>query len=129
MKDKTKDKKAINILLILAGIFILMLVIIPSFTPSEEELCDEAIDEAKYFLDESTYELNEWMTYEYSLKDEYIASITITNTDCDVWDRNDIEVTFDLDIKTSKDRYAHIEAIVSVIDGYADYIEFNSGLL
>lgn len=122
---KTKNKSAIYLFIFFVGVLVLIWQFWPYFWPSEEELCDDALDEAEYFLAESNYDLSEWMTYEYNLKDEQPTTYSITNTDCYVEDRNNIEITFNLDVKTSKNRIAHVEALVTVTDGYADYVEFN----
>jgi|SRR3989344_2610617 len=128
-KDKVnnQNKKGFIFLLILGVIFFLGWSWIID-KPSEEELCDNAIDEAKFLLSDSDYDLNDWMIYQYRLNNEEVTSITIMDSNCDIQEKNDIDVTLDLDVTTSKNRLAHIEAVVPVIDGYAEDIEFNQAL-
>ncbi|OGN61235.1 MAG: hypothetical protein A3F40_04090 [Chlamydiae bacterium RIFCSPHIGHO2_12_FULL_27_8] len=118
-------KNALYIIIFFVGIYFIFWQFQPlEEEKSEYELCAEAIDEAKYFLSVSNHDLINWMTYKYKLIDEHPTSIKITDTYCDVLERDEIEVTLNLDVKTSKNRLAHIEAVVYVTDGYADYIEF-----
>ena len=94
---------------------------------SEEELCANAIIEARSYLEDSDYDLRDWMAYEYdyNLMNEEVTSITIIDKNCEVIDRNNIEITFTLNVKTSNNRLAHVEAVVSVMDGYAEDVEFS----
>jgi len=127
-------KKSWHWLGIIFWILFILWFIFPEIFMSEEEICDNAIKEAKYFLSNSDYELDKWLSDEYTLnKGEYFTTYSITNTECDVWDKDyDVEITLDMTMHTSQGRHTYIQARVSVTDcvSYectADYVEFSKG--
>ena len=126
VKSKPKYAQSLALIFIIGYLIFMAWLMCPYIFISEDTLCEEAIYSAKEKLKS---ELSDWINYEayFNLaKGERIVSWSITNTDCEVISKCDseVDVTFEINLKTSFNNYERVGAIVEVYGGSADFYDF-----
>src|SRR3990167_8622712 len=104
VKSKPKYAQSLALIFIIGYLIFMAWLMCPYIFISEDTLCEEAIYSAKENLKS---ELSDWIDYEVISK-------------CD----SEVDVTFEINLKTSFNNYERVGAIVEVYGGSADFYDF-----